>query len=76
MFLLTWCSLFLCNNLTMHCARTGSLELLMRVLPIQIAPIWNNRKQKTMHYLLALFHVCSTTTGLINPYLYELLGLF
>jgi len=29
MSLLTWCSLFLCNNLTMHCARTGSLELLM-----------------------------------------------
>jgi len=35
MFLLTWCSLFLCNNLTMHSARTGSLEVLMLVCAVQ-----------------------------------------
>jgi len=41
MLLLTWCSLFLCNSLTMHCAHTeiltGTLDACIAILHVMSA---------------------------------------
>jgi len=64
MFLLTWCSLFLCNNLTMHCTRTGSLELLMLVLLNNIETFWKRP-------CAVLFSECQVEFGVTSLIIHE-----